>query len=315
MNPSINLKPNRNPDAEHTMKTNLLLNFGLLLSLVLWMLCGPAARATLPEPDNVVYGTITVVGATTNDITAAHTNFVVEAYRGIGTNGMVLSSYRMGADPGFANNYVVNIPLETVDPNSWDTPFVVNPLAVETNAAVTLVVKEFKYFRGALIGSTNHFSRTLLVSGRGFVTNINFGPYNSPLDGYAAWIIKHGLAPGGENEDPDGDGMPNYGEFICDTNPTNGLDVFRITISQAGNEAEVSFPTRIAAGTGYAGMERLYTMETATALVEAEPGTAWSQVPGAIDVPGDNEIFRYTNALPQTNDAFYRASVRLRTAP
>jgi hypothetical protein len=314
MNPSFDLKPNLNLSSDHAMKTKSHLTLGLLSSLVLWLLSGHAARATLPEPDNVVYGTITV---RSNTITAAYTNFVVEVYRGTNTSNTnyLLSSYRMGADPGFANNYVVNIPLETVDPNSWDTPFVINPVAAETNEAVTLVVKEFKYYRGAPIGSTNHFLYTHLVNSRGFVTNINFGFEKVFPDGYAAWLAKYGLAPGSDNEDADGDGMSNYGEYIAGTNPTNTIDVIRIMISQSGNGAEVSIPTRVADGTGYARMQRLYTLETATNLVETASGTAWVQVPGMIDVLGTNQTIRYTNALPQTNASFYRASIRLVKTP
>src|SRR6266545_4982717 len=69
------------------------------------------ARAEVPEPDNVIYGAITL-GAT--PVTAAQTNVVIEARKT--TNGSVVSSYRMGENPAFGDAYALEIPLEAFVP-------------------------------------------------------------------------------------------------------------------------------------------------------------------------------------------------------
>ena len=77
------------------------------------------ARADVTEPDNVIYGAITL-GAT--PVTAAQTDVVIEARKT--TNGSVVSSYRMGENPAFGDAYSLEIPLEAFVPlaNTNGTP-------------------------------------------------------------------------------------------------------------------------------------------------------------------------------------------------
>ncbi len=49
------------------------------------------AQATVPEPDNIIYGTITLG---TNLVTAAQTNVIVSASATL--NGPAIASYQMG---------------------------------------------------------------------------------------------------------------------------------------------------------------------------------------------------------------------------
>ena len=72
-----------------------------------------AACASIPEPDNILYGNITLDGAL---VTAARNDVVIEARRL--TNGPAIASYRMGSDPALGNFYSLRLLLESVAPVS-----------------------------------------------------------------------------------------------------------------------------------------------------------------------------------------------------
>src|SRR5262245_4203539 len=69
------------------------------------------AKAEIREPDNVLYGTITL-----NDgpVMATRTDVVIEARRLI--NGPPVASYRMGTNPRIGNFYALEVQLESVSP-------------------------------------------------------------------------------------------------------------------------------------------------------------------------------------------------------
>ncbi len=69
------------------------------------------ARATIPEPDNLLYGNIVLDGSL---VTAARTDVVIEARRT--TNGPAIASYRMGSDASVGNYYLLRLALESVAP-------------------------------------------------------------------------------------------------------------------------------------------------------------------------------------------------------
>ena len=71
------------------------------------------ANAKIPEPDGILYGTITLDNL---PVTATHTNVVIEARRT--TNGPAIASYRMGSDTEVGNFYSLRIALESVTPIS-----------------------------------------------------------------------------------------------------------------------------------------------------------------------------------------------------
>ena len=70
-----------------------------------------AARAELPAPDNILYGTITLGS---QPVTAAETNVIVEARRTI--NGPAIATYRMGSDAAMGGFYRLNLKLEELGP-------------------------------------------------------------------------------------------------------------------------------------------------------------------------------------------------------
>ena len=88
------------------------------------------ARATISEPDNVVYGTITFGGT---QVTAANTNVTIEARAEL--NGPAIASYRMGDRQSVGDFYSLRVSLESLTPVS-------NPAAAAAGQTVYLVVQD-----------------------------------------------------------------------------------------------------------------------------------------------------------------------------
>ncbi|HEY5911158.1 MAG TPA: choice-of-anchor Q domain-containing protein [Verrucomicrobiae bacterium] len=63
---------------------------------------------------------------------------------------------------------------------------------------------------------------------------VDVGAYEyqgTPTDQLRAWLASYGLATDGSQDytDPDGDGMNNWQEWVCGTDPTNGQSVLKLT--------------------------------------------------------------------------------------
>src|SRR5262245_35785384 len=84
---------------------------GLIVVVTILLASSNASRAVIPEPDNILYGTITLDNT---PVTAELTNVMVEARRTV--NGPIVASYRMGSDPQLGNYYSLRIPIESVAP-------------------------------------------------------------------------------------------------------------------------------------------------------------------------------------------------------
>ena len=113
-----------------------------------------------------------------------------------------------------------------------------------------------------------------------------------------------------DNADSDGDGFTNLTEYIMGTNPKVPSPQPITLTPSADNHLTLSFFARIAAGAGYAGLTRIYTLEATS-----DPSTpdSWHGVTGFTHiVGGDNTV-----DIPLINDSlkkFYRLSVRLEQA-
>lgn len=95
-----------------------------------------SAKAEIREPDNVLYGTITLNNV---PVTAARTDVIVEARRLI--NGPAVASYRMGTNPRIGNFYSLEVPLESLPP-------VADPVASQTGESLIIVVMDASGLRG-----------------------------------------------------------------------------------------------------------------------------------------------------------------------
>lgn len=251
-----------------------------------------AARASIPEPDNLLYGSIVL---SNQPVTKALSNVVVEIQRSPG--GQVLASYRMGSDAGLGSFYSVRLKLEAPGP------------LTDTNAAqvgdnVTVVVRDNTGVRA----QTNY-----TIVDRGRIDRLDFGSRLDDVDGNGLpdlWELAHlGSAGGNPALDTDGDGLSNGAEYLTGTDPGNAADAFRVDIQREGTQTVVSLLARRAEGPGYENLTRYYSLQNAADLV----APAWSDVPGQVNVPGDDQTLAYSAGGGPQN--FYRGMVSLLPTP
>jgi hypothetical protein len=136
---------------------------------------------------------------------------------------------------------------------------------------------------------------------------------NAALDPYTAWKASRfsdeeigDPAISGPPADPDGDGLPNETEYVFGSEPLQAEPAPFLGISVNGNEVELAFTARKAAGPGYESRVRHYTIETAADLT-AGP---WTPLAEAADITGNDQLV--TVVLPQsTGRTFCRLKARL----
>ncbi len=161
-------------------------------------------------------------------------------------------------------------------------------------------------------GATILVQLSYQIPERGHAQRLDFGTtvLDSDNDGLPdVWeLATFGNLGQNGNGDPDGDGVKNRDEYSAGTNPNAGNGFFHLTINRSGpvNRA-VSFFAVTAAGAGYAGYDRIYTLESATNLALAN----WRGVPNYTNVLGNNTTVTY---LSTESDAqtFYRCRLQLR---
>src|SRR5204863_10122132 len=101
-------------DSQHRAKAAVLMRrfaAPLLRVLALLLLTCTTSLAIIPEPDNILYGTITLDNL---PVTAAMTNVIIEARRT--TNGPAIATYRMGSDQQAGNSYSLQVSIESLAP-------------------------------------------------------------------------------------------------------------------------------------------------------------------------------------------------------
>ena len=128
--------------------------------------------------------------------------------------------------------------------------------------------------------------------------------HDTPVWWLAQWSSSTNFAASAE-ADPDGDGLPNWCEFIVGTQPTNAASTFVIELDAGDGHGPLAFCRTVAAGAECNGKQRYYTFERRTNLVS----DAWTSVPGYTDILGTGQIIAYTNALDGT--AFLRLKADL----
>lgn len=249
-------------------------------------------HAVLPEPDNVVFGTIALDGRA---ITAADYDVVIEVRRSL--NGPAVASYQMGANARLGDHYSVRVPLESLTPKQ------------DTNAAFT---GEVVYIVVSDINGERE-SRPITVGTRGAFHRLDIGTSipDSDSDGLLdVWeIAVFGNLGQNGNGDPDGDGISNSMEFIAGTNPNDGSGFFKLTINRTAPTARtVSFFAVTAEGTGYTGYDRIYTLESTTNFALGN----WKGVPNYTNVLGNNTTITYLSN-EQDFGTFYRCRLQLRS--
>jgi hypothetical protein len=137
---------------------------------------------------------------------------------------------------------------------------------------------------------------------KGSVVDIGVYEYQNPSSAISySWLQQYGLSTAGDAdfEDPDGDGMNNWQEWVADTNPTNAASVLRIVgASPTNGEVVVTWQSV---------STRNYSLERASQLFSS--GTSFSTI--AKNLAGVQGYTSYTDTnAPGSGPNFYRVSVR-----
>jgi len=245
-----------------------------------------AVCAAIPEPDNLIYGNITLDNVL---VTAARTDVVIEARRT--TNGPAVASYRMGSDPALGNFYALRLLLESVTPIS-------NPNASQVNQIVFIVVTD---------GSGLRAQASFTIPDRGVAQRIDFGAATVDSDGDGlpdAWELQRyaNLSQSPGSTAPNG--LTALQNFIAGTDPN--ADGFRLHIASSNQQKHVSFFARRAEGPGYEGTTRRYSLESRPAVT----GGNWLGLTNYTDIAGDNQMVDYVTTGPGAA-AFFHGSITL----
>jgi hypothetical protein len=241
------------------------------LALAFVLASASVCLAVIPEPQNILYGTITLDNS---PVTAAMTNVIVEAFRA--TNGPAVASYRMGSDPQVGNYYSLGVPVESVAPIT-DT----NSSQVGDNLIIRL------YDASGLRSQTN-----FTIVERGSVLRLDFGATVADSDGDGlpdAWELRWfgNLSKG--PHDIAANGQTVLFNFIAGTDPTDPYATWKLNINLTNGLKRVWFLAAAASGPGYDGLTRLYGLQYRPALNTG----AWADVAGYTNLVGSNQIVSY----------------------
>lgn len=110
-----------------------------------------------------------------------------------------------------------------------------------------------------------------------------------------------------DTANPDGDPWTNAQEYVLGTDPNTANPSPLMTATNAGNNITLSFIAKLATGTGYTGLTRLYDVETTTNL--ANP-TSWTGLPDYTNILGNNQTITVTQPISGST-CFYRLKVRV----
>jgi hypothetical protein len=245
-------------------------------------------RAEIPEPDNVLYGTITLDGS---PVTAARTDVVVEARRL--TNGPAIASYRMGSNPELGSFYSLRVRLESLAP-------VLDTNASPAGANLFIVVRDTS-------GARQQAGYT--VGERGQIQRLDFGAAIPDSDGDGlpdAWEIQYYGNLNQNGGSIGANGRTLLENFIAGSAPNDTNTLFKLSVSASGGQRFVSFVARRAEGVGYEGRSRFYTLESSTNVTQGP----WTGITGFINILGNNQTVTYQAPVTNTR-AFHRGRVSL----
>lgn len=244
-------------------------------------------RAEIPEPDNVVYGTIAIDNAA---ITAARTDVVVEVRRT--TDSPAIASYRMGSNPQVGNFYSLRLKLESLTP-------VFDPTASQSGVELFIVVSDASGVRA---------QASYTIGERGQFERLDFGTAVSDSDGDGlpdAWEAQQFGSLSQNAGSLNANGLTALQNFVAGTNPNDPNSGFKLNIALNGNQKAVSFIALRAEGPGYDGLTRIYSLEASPGLV----ASSWSGVSGFTDISGNNQTVTYQTA--SSAPAFFRGKITL----
>ena len=130
------------------------------------------------------------------------------------------------------------------------------------------------------------------------------------VDNYTSWAEQQfGLDP--ELTDPendnDGDGLTNEYEYLIGSSPVEQSLDAETEISIEDSLIKLSFMTKSAQGDGYAGLERIYSVEESNDIST----NSWKAVPGYQNVVGNGQKISLSKAINDVKK-YYRLKVNIR---
>ena len=246
------------------------------------------SHAAIPEPDNILYGNITLDNTL---VTADRTDVVIEARRQ--TNGPAIASYQMGSDASLGNLYALNLTIESVTP-------ITDTNASQISDTLFIVVTD---------GTGIRAETTYTITDRGVAQRVDFGVAAVDSDGDGlpdAWELQQFTNLGQNPGTMDANGMTALQNFIAGTDPNDPNSGFKLSITRTNSQNRVSFQAIKAEGPGYDGMTRLYTLESNPTF----SGGSWAAVSGYSDVVGNNQMVDYATTGTATPE-FFRGNITL----
>jgi len=251
----------------------------LLLSLV--------ENAAVPVPDYVIYGTIAING---RPVTKADTNVTIEARRSGG--GPVITSYRMGATSRLGDFYYA---LRLSVAAAADA----TPSQAVLGDSIVITVRSAQ---GIAHQVTNQ------VTEPGVALRLDLGAgVDSNGDGVTdGWeLATFGTVGANLTRDTDGDGASDRAEYSAGTHPKDAADVFRIAVENDGASIQVNFRALRAAGPGYEGRTRYYSLEGTSDVASGN----WQSIENMSRIPGTDQLVTYSPPDGTNAPAFFRARV------
>ena len=258
-----------------------MLGFGALI-------LAPIACATLPEPDNLLYGTIVLDNL---PVTAARTDVVVEARRL--TNGPAIASYRIGSNPRVGNFYLLRLAMESVPPASASE-------VSQVGDSLFIMVSDVSGLRR---------QSTFTFTERGRAQRLDFGAAVTDSDNNGLpdlWELSRFGVTGQNPSAVNLNGQTTLQNYIAGTDPNDPTSVFKLGVTANNGQVAVSFLALRAQGPGYDGATRFYSLESDTNV----GGGQWLGVSNFTNLQGADQILIFSTPGTQPK-SFYRGSVRL----
>lgn len=253
-----------------------------LLPIALCLLVGlSTARAGLPLPDTVVFGSVFIDG-----LPSTRTNLFVEARSS--DNLRLLSRHQLGVEPRHGELFLLEI--------QRDSSPATNSPAQGPDAVVRITVKS---------GSLIRHSAVVSLPEPGIPLRLDFGrDADSDADGLPdAWEME---AFGSLQQSPE-EQRRMKAAFEAGTDPRDSTDVFRLDATRTGGGLRIGFSPRPALGPAYATRSRWYAIETTTNTVEGP----WLRLEGFERIPASMQYFLTDQAGTNDHPVFYRGRVWL----